>query len=308
VSRAVPIVYASVESELNDNDRRASLFAGDLIVYGPRPSTLSVVDLAHHMIEQMLGANPQWAQQRLSESEFSVLFSGAERNFSHRQSAIELVSQLATDLGCDPSTTYVSRPSISAITGHGFLPHGLGGPQHPHRDTWFAASPCQVNWWLPLYDVDTSSAIAFHPRYWESPIPNSSVDFNYERWQEEASRSRVPGQAIDPMSQPRPLDTIVLTPDLRIGCPAGGVILSSVAQLRSTVPNDSLITYFSAHFQTVSQADLLRGSGPFNVDARASGTSLATFVRCDDFSPVPPELVQRELERRQIDVVRDEGE
>jgi hypothetical protein len=304
----VPIVYASLESELADDDRRASLFDGDLIVYGPRPSTLALADIAHMMIEQMLGTNPQWAQQRLSETEFSVLFNGAERNFSHRHMTMELVSRVAVDLGCDPETTFISRPSITAITGHGFLSHGLGVPQHPHRDTWFAAPPCQVNWLLPLYDLDTSSSIAFHPRYWNWPIPNSSGNFNYEEWQEATNRQRSSGVGMDPLSQPRPLDTIVLTPDLRIACPAGGVVLSSVAQFRSTVPNDSLITYFTAHFQTVNRADLLTGSGPSNVDARATGTSLSTFVRCDDFTPIPDELVRRELEGRHLDLLGSEEE
>jgi hypothetical protein len=72
------------------------------------------------------------------------------------------------------------------------------------------------------------------------------------------------------------------------------------------VPNDSLITHFNALFQTVNEADLTTGSGPSNVDARASGTSLSTFVRCADFTPIAPDLVQRELELRHVGQAREE--
>jgi hypothetical protein len=293
-----------MEEELPDDARRASLFDGNLIVYGPRQATLALADLAHSVIEQMLGANPHWAQQRMSETEFSVLFQGAERNFNRRPAALELVSQVVVALHGNAETTYISPPSLTAVTGHGFLPHGLGDAQHPHRDTWFAAPRCQVNWWIPLYDLDTSSTIAFHPRYWDWPVPNSSSDFDYDKWQSDGGR-RSPTARLDPFAQPRPLDTIVLTPDLRIACPAGGVVLSSVAQLRSTVPNDSLITHFSAHFQTVSQADLISGAGPSNLDAEARGSSLSTFVRCSDLAPISPELVQRELALRTVRSVVD---
>ncbi len=296
----MPTVYTSMGSELADGDRRESLFDGNLVVYAPRPSTLALIDLAHSTIEQMLGANPQWAQQRMSETEFAILFSGAERNFSHRHIAMELVSRVVIDFGCDAETTFINPPSLTAITGHGFLPHGLGGPQHPHRDTWFAAPSCQVNWWIPLYNLDTSSSIAFHPRYWDWPVPNSSGEFDYAVWREATSQRRSPGEEANPFAEPRPLDAIVLTPDIRIACPAGGVILSSVAQFRSTVPNDSLITYFGAHFQTVNRADLITGSGPPNVDAEPRGTSLSTSVRCVDFTPMPPDLIQRELELRRL--------
>ena len=297
----VAIVYASLTTEIADIDRRASIFDGDLVVYGPRLSTLALADLAHTIVEQMLGDNPQWAQQRLSETEFTTLFRAAARNFSRQRRSMEVVSRLVEDFGCDPAATFIGQVSLSATTGHGFLPHGIGTPQHPHRDTWFAASPCQINWRCPLYTLDASSTIAFHPRYWDWPIPNSSVDFDYEQWQEGADKTRASGDWEKDLTGPRALDTVELNPDIRIACPSGGMVLSSVAQLQSTVPNDSLITYFSAQFQTVNLTDLTSGFGPSNIDASPRGSSLSTFVRCSDFKPMPSELVQHELERRHLD-------
>lgn len=291
----MPIVHSLTDAEVPDRERRLSLFSGDVFVYSPRPSTLDFCQVSRNVIEQMLGSDPIWAQQQMSETEFAVLFKAAARGFGHI--VAELASRVVTDFGCEPELTYVGSPSLTATTGRGFIAHGLGIPQHPHRDTWYAAAPCQLNWWLPLYDLDASSTFAFHPLYWDSPILNSSSDFDYEEWYDVKLRSRCLGGA-EQFAQPRALKPIELEPDLRIRCPAGGVILSSVAQLYSTVPNETLKTHFSVHFQTVSEADLESGAGAANVDAEPRGTSLSSFVRCSDLTPIRYELIQRELERR----------
>lgn len=297
----VPIVHFLPKAEIPDRDRRLALFSGDLFVYEAQPNTLSFCHAARNDLEKTLGPEPMLAQQRMSETEFPILFKAAARNFS--QIVTELAAGIVSDFGCDPSTTFIGESCLAATTGHGFMAHGMGVPQHPHRDTWYAASPCQLNWWIPLYDLDASSSFAFHPQYWDSPIENSSADFDYGQW---------PGPlwnddsfpAVPVLSQPRPLVPIDLTPDIRISCPAGNVILSSVAQLYSAVPNETLKTHFSVHFQTVNKSDLESGAGVVNIDAEPRGTSLSSFVRCDDLSPISPRLIELELERRKSDAVR----
>ncbi|SRR5579875_13127 len=301
----MPIIYPPSDSDFGDRVRRLSLFEGDFFVYRPRPASHGLCELARSSLEQMLGSEPPFAQQRMSEPEFAVLFRGAARNFHLRGAATRLASALAVDLGCDSHSTFLSEPSLTAITGSGFLAHGTGSPQHPHRDTWYAASVSQVTWWLPLYDLGTSS-IAFHPQYWDIPVVNSSRDFDYDEWSRqckdlEASLAGPPFFHL--LKEPRPLDTLVLTPDIRIASPTDGIALSSCAHLYSVVPNDSAETYFGTVFHTVNENDLLLGAGAMNLDAEPRGTMLATFVRCDDFSPIPQELVDRELQRRSEAVI-----
>jgi hypothetical protein len=292
----MPIVYATPESDFTDDERRSSVFTGDFFVYSPRPTTLALCDYAREILEQMLGFEPWWAQQRMSEHEFLTLFRVALRNFSRREAAMKLVSSLLLDLGCEGNQTYLSSPELTAITGQGFLAHGIGGPRHPHRDTWFAASTSQLHWWISLYDDDATSSIAFHPRYWDWPIENSSVDFDYELWQSAQLTGEVRPEAT--VGQPRPLETVALDPEIRIATPPGGLIMFSSAQLYSILPNDSLKTHFAIHFQTVNETDLIKGIGAANIDAEARGTSLASFVKCDDLSPIWPELIQNARRRR----------
>lgn len=282
----MPSIYAGTDADFSDANRRASIFEGDFFVYGPRPKTMALCDFSRDTIEQMLGFQPFWAQQRMSETEFATLFGGALRNFARRRTAMDLAAAIVGDLGCDPHATYLSAPSLMAITGQGFLAQGLGGPRHPHRDTWYAASPSQVHWWLSLYDVDELSSLAFHPRYWDLPVLNSSADYVYRADHELEGAVNPPG-----LGEPRPLETIVLSPEIRIASAAGGLVMFSSAQLHSIVPNDTLKTYFLVHFQTVSELDLSQGVGAINLDSEARGSVLSNFLRCDDLSPIPDQLL-----------------
>ena len=51
-----------------------------------------------------------------------------------------------------------------------------------HRDTWFSAPFCQVNWWMPVYDIVPENAMAFHPRYFDHGVANSSRNYDYDEW------------------------------------------------------------------------------------------------------------------------------
>jgi hypothetical protein len=294
-SSIMTIVYAPEDAEFSDRDRRLSLFAGNLFVYGPRPCTVALSEMSCSVIEEIFGQEPVWAQQRMSEEEFASRFERAATNLRHL--APELAGAAATDLGCDPNATYFKPPSLTTTTGHGFIAHGLGVPQHPHRDTWYSASMSQLNWWVPLYDIDAKPSLAFHPQYWDRAVKNTSKDFDFEEWRE-AVLAEPNLRADEPSAQPRSIDPIELTPDIRIACAPGGVVLSSAAQLCSTIPNETLQTHFAVKFQTVHEADLTSGAGADNLDASPRGTLLPSFVRCSDLSPIPMELVQREMAHR----------
>ncbi len=292
------IVHCLTDDEVSDRERRRSLFSGNVFVYAPRSSTATVCRASLDLIERILGTDPIAAQQLMSETQFAMRFETATRGFD--QIATDLVRAVIADFSCDPTVTFVRSPSLIADTGGGFIPHGLGVHKHPHRDTWYAASPSLVNWWIPLSDLDASSSLAFHPGYWDLPVLNSSSDFDYERWSDSDRVSRGGTVTDRVLGHPRPLDQLDQTPEIRIGCAAGGLILSSVAHLYSTVPNESQYTHFTVHFQTVTQTDLESGACASNLDADARGTSLEGFVRCSDLSPIPEELIERDLERRRL--------
>jgi hypothetical protein len=299
----MPIINLATDSELGDARRRRRLFSGDLFVYGPRATSLAVRDAARRLLEKAMGDQPHLSQQCSSEPEFISAFHAAVTAFAQGSDVMEWICELVADLGCDPSSTFVGGRSLIALTGNGFLPYGTGPGLHPHRDTWRGASPCQVNWWIPVYDLGTSASLAFHPRYWDVPVTNSSPGFDSEAGPSDSYDVEPNIDAV--LAQPRALEEIELTPDVRIACPSGGVILSSVAQLHSMVPNPSLGTRFLAHFQTFDVRDLASSSGASNVDARPVGSVLRSFRRCSDWTFLPDDLVDRDLAHRHRDLDLD---
>jgi hypothetical protein len=50
----------------------------------------------------------------------------------------------------------------------------IADPFHPHRDTWYSAPMCQLNWWLPIYSIDPDNAMGFYPDYFNVPVKNNS--------------------------------------------------------------------------------------------------------------------------------------
>jgi hypothetical protein len=66
---------------------------------------------------------------------------------------------------------------------HGeYLKAGLAYQFHAHRDTWFSAPHQQLNWWLPVHEIEWEDSMAFHPRYFHTPVRNSSAGYDYEEW------------------------------------------------------------------------------------------------------------------------------
>ena len=170
---------------------------------------------------------------------------------------------------------------------HGeYLNAGLAYQFHPHRDTWFSAPHQQLNWWLPVYAIESENWMAFHPHYFDRPIRNSSAGYDYEEWNR-SGRRRPPSRSRRRRASSRePTEPLELEPDVRVVTPPGGLIVFSAAQLHSTVPNTTGRTRFSIDFRTVNLDDLVEGvarrTSTRSAPGRRSGTTCAppTSSRC----------------------------
>ena len=142
------------------------------------------------------------------------------------------------------------------VTSDGYLTSGVGYAHHPHRDTWYSAPMAQLNWWLPIYEIESASSMAFHPRYWDEAVKNGSADFNYYEWNSTGRKDAAKQVKSDTRKQPKPEEELELEPEVRLVVPAGGIVLFSAAQLHSTVPNTSGRARYSIDFRTVNLDDV----------------------------------------------------
>ena len=283
-----------IDSTANDHARRSGLYGGQLYTYRATQSSLAMCRLASRLIEEAFHPlDPLLAQFAMPVEQFVAIVAPLKPRFIHHPETRGLTRALIEEIGCDLQDTYIDVPRLRVVTHGGYLTSGVGYAHHPHRDVWYSAPASQINWWIPIYGVESENSMAFHPRYWSEPIENDSHEFDYYRWNRDGRANAAAHIKSDTRKQPKPQQPLELQPELRVITEPGGMLLFSAAQLHSTVPNTSGVTRFSIDFRTVSLHDVIEDRGAPNVDSHCTGTSLRDFVRAADSSPMPEEVAQR---------------
>jgi hypothetical protein len=281
-----------VDSKMTDDQRRDALYDGQLFVYSPRRTSLALTEFAQEIIcEGFHRSDPTLAQFDMPVEEFVKIFAPLKPLFIHHSRTKKLVQEMLLDFGCDGENTYLDVPRLRGVTSDAYLTSGVGYAHHPHRDTWYSAPLCQINWWLPIFPFASESSMAFHPRYWDRQVANGSIDFNYYEWNSTSRANAAQHIKSDTRPQPKALEQIELDPQIRLITEPGGSILFSAAQMHSTVPNSSGRTRFSIDFRTVHLLDLRSGKAAPNIDSKPRGTSLRDFMRGKDLTPIPEDVI-----------------
>jgi hypothetical protein len=279
------------DSGHSDAERRRLLYSGQVFVFSPRQSVLALVDWAREMLVGAFAPHdPREAQYAMDVQGFVDVFGPLKPAFIHHPRTALLLRDVVAELGCDLEETYVDVPRLRGVTSDGYLTAGVGYAHPMHRDTWWAAPMCQLNWWLPLFPIESESSMAFHPDFWSRGVPNGSEEFDYYEWNQVGRAEAAKHVTSDTRKQPHPQEPIASDPQVRLIPPPGGLVLFSGAQMHSTVPNTTGLTRFSIDFRTVNLADAVAHAGAPNVDSLPRGTSLRDFRRGSDGAPMPEEV------------------
>ena len=281
------------DAAVSDDVRRQMLFAGQLFAYSPRPSSLAFITHARQMIEDAFAPlNPELAQHEMSVERYAEILGKLKPAFIHHPESKRHLGNLLKELGCDPEKTYFDVPKMRSSTSGQYLTTGIAYAWHPHRDTWYSAPLCQINYWIPIYDFSSDNAMAFHPRYWNVGVKNDSEQFNYYAHNQQSRGEHVTKFiGSDPRVLPKSLESLEIDPQVRLIIPAGGIILFSAAQMHSSVPNTSGRTRFSIDFRVVHIDDVEAKRGASQSDEACTGTTMRDYMRVTDLSHIPDELV-----------------
>jgi phytanoyl-CoA dioxygenase PhyH len=283
-----------VDSSLPEAERRTKLYEGDVFLFSPRPSTLALTEHGKQMaLEAFDGLDPETAQYEMAVKEYAALLADLKPRFIHHPESKRLIQEMLADLGCDLEQIHFDVPRMRTSTSDDYLTTGIAYAFHPHRDTWYSAPMCQLNWWLPIYPITTENGLAFHPHYWDNPLKNSSRVYNYAEWNATSRVEAAKHIKSDTRVQPKPEEDVELDPQVRPIVPPGGIILFSAAHLHSSVPNTSGKTRFSIDFRTVQLDDLEQDRGAPNLDSECTGTTLGDYLRGTDLEHLPQPLVER---------------
>jgi hypothetical protein len=281
------------DSPLSDDARRSGLYAGRIYVFSPRPSTMAYVEFAKGMIREAFGGrDPEKAQYDMPVEQFAALLNELKPRFIHHPESKRHVAAMLAEFGCDLDQVYYDVPRLRSSTSDQYLTSGIAYAWHPHRDTWYSAPPCQLNWWFPVFPLESENAMAFHPPYWNNGIANTSQEYNYYRWNKQHRGGHVSNYVKeDPRPLPRATVPVQLEPQIRLIPPPGGVILFSGAQMHSSVPNTSGKTRWSIDFRTVHAGDAAARRGAPHCDEACTGTTMRDYLRVADQSRIPEDVI-----------------
>lgn len=279
-------------STITDDTRRRELYQGSLVLHAQIQSALTLCKFAQEMIEDAFGnRNPLKVHETTEVEKCVEILSVLKPNFIHHPQAKECIQKMLLEVGCDLTATYFDVPRMRTAFPGDYLKSGIAYAFHPHRDTWYSAPFCQINWWMPIYEINTDNCMAIHPHYWDRPVRNSSHQYNYYRWNQENRKNAAQHIRADTRIQPKPEEPMELDPQIRLVCDVGGAYQFSAAQMHSTVPNSSAVVRYSIDFRTIHLDDVKSRIGAPNVDSACTGTTMRDYLRGTDLSHLPDEAI-----------------
>ena len=282
------------DSSFTDDERRNEIYKGQLFAYSPTKNTLAFIEFAKQMIEEAFhGLDPVIAQNEMAVEEYVAILSKLKPAFIHHPKSKEFIKAILLERGCDPKTTYFDVPRMRTSTSDNYLTSGIAYAFHPHRDTWYSAPMCQINWWLPIYEVESGNIMAFHPHYFSKAVKNGSRNYNYQAWNETSRKEAAKHIKSDTREQPKPEEELILDPQVRIVSPPGGMVVFSAAHMHSSIPNFTGKTRFSIDFRTVHLDDLINDKGAENIDSHCTGTTVGDYLQIESLENIPESVVAR---------------
>ena len=279
------------DQKLDDDSRRKLIYEGDVFVYSANEHSLALVEVARKLIADAFpGIDPRTAQYRYDVKEFAAVLAKLKPAFIHHPDCKEIIPQMLAAIGCDLDQVHFDIPRMRSSTSNDYLTTGIAYAFHPHRDTWYSAPMCQINWWLPIFDIEPGNAMAFHPNYFGRSVLNDSDTYNYQEWNAKMRFNAADHVGKDTRPQPRAQEQLMLEPKTVVVAPPGGMMLFSAAQLHSSIPNQTGITRFSIDFRCVHLGDLIARKGARNVDSKATGSAINDYLQASTLNHVPQEV------------------
>jgi Phytanoyl-CoA dioxygenase (PhyH) len=250
------------------HEAMTSLYAGDLFVFAATPASRTLVATARRHLVEALGTRyaPVGRGWRCPEVPFPRVAEVRQRLYADPDLRAQ-AARVVAELGWPARETRIDAPRLRVITA-GAEREPKAAPVYVlHRDTWYACSQAQINWWTPLFDCPAEQAFAFYPQRFTTPVENSSADFDYARWAGDVGWHGAAPLTTYPA--PSQGDDVDPGEEVRFPLAAGDLLLFSAAQLHRTTPNPVAGTSrLSLDFRTLTEGP---GSGAPNVDNQSSG-------------------------------------
>jgi hypothetical protein len=281
------VITLYLNRQIDDNDRRESLFGGNMYLYTGVAGSAAIVEHAKNLIgETFDDADPERAQYDMSVDDFIAKVGPLKSEFTNGQRTKELCQKFAIDLGVDPDITYFDIPRLRVIPADNFLTAGVSYNYKAHRDMWYGHPQQLINYWVPVFPVVGDNVMSMYTDYFERPLKNASNQYDYDEWVAQHRHTASEHTTTDVRPHPVPLEEVESRGEIRIAASSGDIMMFSSHHLHASAPNLSGVTRFSYDLRTLNIEDIRAGKGPKSIDSGATGTTLSDFLRVSDLKPL----------------------
>jgi hypothetical protein len=267
----------------------AGLYAGEVVRFSDLSRMAAIVTFTRAFLEERLAPYPPVEIHRhLDADDLARQLGEVQGEYSRLAEVKRLWRALFEAVGLDLEDTARDRLTLR------FQVHSEPGSALPwsrstatvgfHRDSWGTNLSAQVNWWAPVWPISAERTFAIHPRLWDVPIPNNSIDFDLA---DVMGRLRTAPETVGPgQLAPRPIQSVDPDGGVPVVLEAGEIIAFSSAHAHVGVPNHTGLTRISLETRTVSITDVRTRRGAPNVDGQARWVAPGLFRRLSDASPL----------------------
>lgn len=253
---------------------RAAIYNGAIFKCAASPASRALAQTMHAAVEGVLGSGITAIHERASFADVYPLLTTLRAHIAASQDCRDAMGNVMQALGMESGEFLLDDLRLRCVMNNGHLNAGSAKAYALHRDTWYGNPQSQINFWIPLHDVDTRMAFTFYPDYFTRAIDNTSHGFNFLEWIEKTGwqgSKNVPDNDY-PRATARP-DCAGET----FSAKAGEVIVFSAAHLHETTPNASGLTRFSLDFRAVHKGDHAQGLGAPNADNGSAPDALRGY-------------------------------
>lgn len=243
---------------LSQEEFADAMFSGRVLVFCGLGSVQSLVGIARDTIATVFAPHdPFQAHDELSAADYKARNLALRRAFdAHPRAAAAFPSMFHEAASLDPATTYRDRLILRSSPPIAPLHDDPQVVLPAHRDTWGSGYLCQINWWLPVYDVDAASTAMIYPRYWDRPVANNAKGWDWRRMRHDPAYPPLPTTA----------EAFESGDALPLLLEPGEVAAFSGAHLHATIPNRTSRPRFSADTRTVDMRHIAQQRGGPDVD------------------------------------------
>jgi hypothetical protein len=267
--------------EFTSEKLKEIIFNGQIIVFSNSEYSKALTKFTITFLRKNFNTeNIKSFESKNSKEDFYKLTLNLKPILSNLLETKTLIKLILKEKNLNLDTNYFDLLRLRSITSYAHTIKEAKPAFAIHRDTWYANSESQINWWIPLFDVTELDMFSFYPEYFSKPVRNNSNEFDYNEW------NSAGGFQSDTNNRfkifPELKENIDLKNELKILCKAGDLLVFSASHLHGTTPNLTNETRFSLDFRTVDIEDINKNAAP-NVDNYSKGSILQDMLSAKSF-------------------------